>query len=148
MPIGFTYRLDTRGLNRLSRRIRTEGQQIVRESAEAIRADIVINMHAEKHGQTVKIRTSVSEDGTAHYKAHQRSAPGEAPAVDTSTLVNAVDVDQMEWHTAIVHTGDNEYAAPLEFGAPSRNLEPRPFMRPAFEREFPNFKQNVQRLME
>jgi len=31
--------------------------------------------------------------------------------------------------------GETFYASFLEFGAPKRGLEPRPFMRPAYERE-------------
>ena len=61
-------------------------------------------------------------------KTHVASAPGEAPAIDTSNLVNSVFAEQVERTNAIVYTGV-EYAVPLEFG--SVKMAKRPFFTPA-----------------
>lgn len=63
-------------------------------------------------------------------RAHQASAPGEAPATDVGNLVNSV----MLYKTATADWLINwnaEYAAALEYGTP--RILPRPFLRPAVE---------------
>lgn len=60
---------------------------------------------------------------------HQASAPGEAPASDTSRLVGSIRTayDQSKILGTVIASTD--YAEHLEYG--KQNMEPRPFMRPA-----------------
>lgn len=58
---------------------------------------------------------------------HQASAPGEAPASDTGTLVNArrTQLNEADVSGKLIFT--SRHAAPLEHG--TRNMEARPFAR-------------------
>ena len=60
---------------------------------------------------------------------HQASAPGEAPASDTGTLVNRMETKFNEDDVSGKLVANTNYAASLEFG--TFKMEPRPFMRPA-----------------
>jgi hypothetical protein len=70
--------------------------------------------------------------GTAYItvgaKFHRASAPGEAPAVDTSNLINAFGAEKVGQTGAIAYN-TAEYAVPLEFG--SHKMAARPFYVPA-----------------
>lgn len=72
-------------------------------------------------------------------KEHQASAPGEAPASDTGTLVGRIRVDDSkldELRARVV--ASTAYAAHLEYG--TQKMEPRPFLRPALS----NKKQEIE----
>lgn len=71
------------------------------------------------------------------YGAHQASAPGESPAIDTSTLANSIQTEPESGAVHVVHTGDVESAAHLEFG--TVHMAPRPFLGPAASQEEPEF---------
>lgn len=61
--------------------------------------------------------------------AHQASAPGEAPASDTGTLVRNRETQLIPERLAGRLRFMAAHAAPLEHG--TRNMEPRPFARRA-----------------
>lgn len=61
----------------------------------------------------------------------RRSAPGEAPAIQTGNLFRSIKVTQPSPLIAQVSV-DAEYARYLEFGA--KHLAERPFARPAIEK--------------
>lgn len=66
------------------------------------------------------------------------SKPGEPPGVITGTLRASLDVESFRdgSNTFVARAGSNlEYARALELGSPSRNLEARPYLRPAFHAE-------------
>lgn len=69
-------------------------------------------------------------------RMHQASAPGEPPAPDTRLLKKSARISKREthpWGARIrIEVGGPKapYAVPLEFGVRSRNLAPRPYMRP------------------
>lgn len=63
-------------------------------------------------------------------RAHQASAPGEAPATDVGNLVNSVMLYKTATADWLIHW-NAEYAAALEYGTP--RILPRPFLRPAME---------------
>lgn len=65
------------------------------------------------------------------YGAHQASAPGEAPAVQTGYLKGSQFVEMDTDTTAIVGVGA-EYGIHLEFG--TVKMMARPFLRPAAEK--------------
>lgn len=61
------------------------------------------------------------------------SQPGSPPAVQTGNLKNSIvarRVHENEWRVLV----GAEYGIYLEYGAPSQNLKPRPFMQPAIEK--------------
>lgn len=58
---------------------------------------------------------------------HQASAPGEAPASDTGTLVNARRIEADEQRVAARLIFSSRHAGWLEHGTPK--MEPRPFAR-------------------
>jgi HK97 gp10 family phage protein len=79
---------------------------------------------------------------------HQASAPGEAPATDTSALVNSAytkkiaDADYETGFTA----KETDYARHLEFG--TAKMEPRPYLRPAVEAVRDAFIRAIKRIVE
>ena len=82
-----------------------------------------------RHGQTVM---------------HRASAPGEAPAIDTGALYNAIRAVQkgpLEWWVLT-----NEYAAHLEYG--TRRMLARPFLWPTMERVERPFMDAMQQVVE
>jgi hypothetical protein len=64
---------------------------------------------------------------------HQASAPGEAPANDTSRLVNSRTVDLVQAQMLGRLTFRTDYAAALEFG--TQSMEARPYARRAAAEE-------------
>ncbi len=68
---------------------------------------------------------------------HQASAPGEAPATDTGTLVNSGEVVPVSALEQDV-TFSADYAADLELG--TVRIAPRPFLGPAVEAATPDFE--------
>jgi hypothetical protein len=68
-------------------------------------------------------------------ESHQASAPGEAPAVDTSMLINTQTAFRND--LGAVAAANTEYALPLEFG--TYKMAARPFFRPAVEKVMPFF---------
>ena len=100
---------------------------IVNEISEAVQAipalienDIKANM-MKPHGGRMYKRRSVT---------HQASAPGEAPAVDGSTLINSFQKKSPDAMHSEIYS-EEEYSLALELGRPEVNLEPRPYMVPA-----------------
>lgn len=66
------------------------------------------------------------------------SEPETPPGVITGTLRASLDVESYRdgSNTFVARAGSNlEYARALELGSPSRNLLPRPYLRPAFHAE-------------
>lgn len=109
-----------RGLVRGGEDVRTEALRLILETA--------------KTGRLYR-RRSVT---------HQASAPGEAPASDTGTLVSRVVVDYSRLGGLVVSVGAHTaYAAYLEFG--TRRMAPRPFMRPALAAKAKGIEADVAR---
>jgi len=82
------------------------------------------------------------------YGRHQASAPGEAPASDTGTLLNSIS------GTAKMGPNGPEgviearapYAAYLEYG--TRKMLPRPYLTPAIERNRQRFTEALRKALE
>jgi HK97 gp10 family phage protein len=58
---------------------------------------------------------------------HQASAPGEAPASDTGTLVQSITVEVNAEKLSVTVNAGAAHAPALEFG--TDKIEPRPYMR-------------------
>jgi HK97 gp10 family phage protein len=66
---------------------------------------------------------------------HIASAAGQAPANDTGRLVNSINTSQSSDKMVVyIKAGEGvvDYAVHLEYG--TRNMAPRPFMKPAFNK--------------
>lgn len=74
---------------------------------------------------------------------HQASAPGEFPAADSGRLHQSITTAEASTGGSIrFETGSNvDYGPHLEFG--TVNMEPRPFMKPAFDQNIEAVRQDV-----
>lgn len=88
--------------------------------ANEIKSDIQSLMRLPKTGKIYYRKKGV----------HQASAPGEAPAIEEGTLYDSIKTQSKGSLKASV-TVRTPYVLALEFGNPRRNLEPRPYVRPA-----------------
>ena len=98
------------------------------------RALAVALVRAAEEVRTEAIRLILSTQKTGRlYRRrgaeHQASAPGEPPATDTGRLVNSINTEVDTQNLVVRVTANAAHADALEFG--TRNMEPRPFMRPA-----------------
>jgi HK97 gp10 family phage protein len=84
--------------------------------------------------QAAKLSMGEAKSGRM-YGAHQASAPGEAPAVDTGLLLNSIQSELVETSatSALAQAGvaGAEYGEALEYG--TARILPRPYMRPALD---------------
>lgn len=118
--------------------IRRYGDAAVREIGKAVqaqamdvRSDIQRRIQrGPKTGRTY-LRSSV---------AHTASAPGEAPATDTGTLVSSIVFSRVDDLTAQIESR-LPYAAMLEFG--TVHMDPRPAWTPSAEAKKPDFVRRV-----
>jgi phage gpG-like protein len=97
-----------------------------------------------------RIRTGMAEPKTGRMYlrrgiAHQASAPGEMPAVDTGFLTNSIQVERMPDGVSAAVFTNAEYAEVLELGGV--HIEARPFMQPAADAETAPFEAEVTRLL-
>lgn len=74
---------------------------------------------------------------------HQASAPGEAPASDTGTLVqrSRTEYDAPQLTGRVIFS--TAYALALELG--TERIEPRPFLRPALAANLPAIENAINR---
>lgn len=114
--------------------MRAKASRLVRKTCFAIEADIVAGMTAPHSGRI--------------YGEHQASAPGEMPAVDTSTLLGSLGVEAEPGSTYGEVYVSPDYALPLEYGSPANNVAPRPFMTPAAEGQRRAFERDLRRLFD
>lgn len=116
----FTIKFDQQ---QVVKEIREGSRDLIREVAFAIEAEMKLLMTGPKSGREYRQKGGI---------IHQASAPGEAPAVDTSNLIGSIDTRIISDSEAVISI-PVEYAEALEFGAPKRGLAPRPFVRPAVD---------------
>lgn len=109
--VGAAFSLDTTVLNALAGGIEEDADAVVLKVAYDIELVAQESFTGQKSGR--------------FYGAHQASAPGEAPAVDTGDLRNSIGVSQRQKCEAFV-TASAEHAPYLEFG--TRFMSSRPFL--------------------
>lgn len=86
--------------------------------------------------QQLKLELSQSGSGRVYHRGgvvHQASAPGEPPAPDTGQLRASVQSTHLPDGSVEIRV-QAPYAVALEYGAPERRLEARPFFRPAIRK--------------
>jgi len=118
-----------------------------------------INAELKRRANALVVRTAARIETTAKLsfvepktgreykrggKTHIASAPGEAPAVDTSQLTNSVQREPTGDASAVVGT-NVEQALHTEFG--TSRMEPRPWLGPAFEEAAESFEKGVKELL-
>lgn len=77
-------------------------------------------------------------------KEHRASAPGEPPATDSGQLVGSIEYSMTGDTSAAVGT-NVEHGMHAEFG--TSQMEPRPWLGPAFEEAAPEFEKGVKELL-
>jgi len=100
-----------------------EGAKAVAATAQKVRGDAIKSVQRGVKSGVVYTRSS----GQNLSPRHQSSAPGQAPATDTGTLVSSIKAESKDL-TGRVYS-DLEYAFWLEFG--TLKMEPRPYLNPA-----------------
>jgi HK97 gp10 family phage protein len=137
-------RMRLTGTAELQKALREFGLQADKHIAAAVQGTAQnIRTHAVKSIQR-GAKTGKVYEKTDPKRTHKASAPGEAPATDTGRLANSINAD-IDGKSATVYT-DLEYAPWLEFG--TQNMEPRPFLFPAMEKERPKWEQRLDRIVD
>jgi hypothetical protein len=105
-----------------------------------VRIDAAMDIAAEVVATEARKNIQRSPRGGRTYekynprRTHKASAAGEAPATDTGNLARSITTVvnyQNKTFTLRASSQLAPYARALEYGDMSRNLAPRPFMRPA-----------------
>lgn len=118
----------------VKRKVREATEKALDKMADLVEEEAKRSMTEPKHGkippkQVIKRKKSFA----AQYRT--RSAPGEAPAVQTGRLIGAfrrvVKTLKRGVHVA------SPYAKYMEFG--TRKIKPRPFLRPALAKNLQKF---------
>jgi len=80
-------------------------------------------------------------------RTHTASAPGQPPMTDTGDLANSIKWQMRGMDGYVFSRLDSPpYPLYLEFG--TKNMQARPFFRPAVERERPKFVKRYDRLID
>lgn len=141
--------------------VEARADKVVRATAFEIDRHIKAGMRGPKTGRSYRrgsikrtgkalagmgLRTVTTASGKKYYivgaKLHRASAPGESPAIDTGAYANSWFVRTLGKMRAIVGTNAEQGRA-LEYGAPRRNLLPRPHLRPAVDASRDTFIQRM-----
>lgn len=101
--------------------LRAEASKGVRRTAFRYEANLKQRMSGVKSGR-VYVRKNIT---------HIASAPGQAPAVDTGTLINSIKTDAKPGSLTAEVATTTDYAPHLEYG--TVNMEPRPAWIPEAE---------------
>lgn len=118
--------------------IRWNGDQLMSQIRRAV-APEVLNGAQMILAYSVRLIVSGPKTGRIYRRLggveHQASAPGEPPASDTGTLAQRGDVefDANALRASVVFR--TAYALPLELG--TERMEPRPYLRPSLDFNFP-----------
>lgn len=106
-------------------------------ATQVVRNEVLRTLSGPRTGRRYRV------PGTNVY--YTASAPGEAPAVATGQLRQSIQASIQRVGRMIVGIVGSplEKAVHLEHG--TRHMQPRPFMRPSFERALPQVKQILSR---
>lgn len=112
-----------KAFDRLGATGKREAKRAVRASLEKVRGDAVKSIQRGTKSGRVYERSG----GANLSNTHRASAPGEAPATDTGTLVNSIKITQVG--TAGEVGSKMNYSFWLEYG--TLQIKERPYLRPA-----------------
>jgi HK97 gp10 family phage protein len=119
-----------KNIDRYSAQKQGEVQRVINSTANAIRTESMRSMKASPASGNTYARRSIR---------HTASSQGNPPRVDTGRLINSIKMIFGRFE-AIVGT-NVDYGRHLEFG--TKNMEPRPWLFPALERERRNFVSRI-----
>ena len=131
-----------KNLRGLGKNINAEIKKAVDAGARNVR-DTARDLIRKKPSKYRKYRIGTTKGGRGRF--HYSSAPGDAPNKMTGNLMKFITVIKASSGnkpTAYV-VSKAEYTLALEFGSRKRNIEPRPFMRPALKRNAESIKAAV-----
>lgn len=114
-----TVHLDMRKLEEIERNFPGRASDYVMELALTCEAEAKTSMNTSPPGRA--------------YGNHVASQPGYPPNIDTGTLLNSIQAVRLGKYSAATNV-NAEHGVGLEYGDPSSNLAPRPFLLPAVER--------------
>ena len=121
--------------SRMSKQVTQATATAVRETAQELEGAVKLKIQqGPKTGRTYR-RGGV---------VHQASAPGEAPASDTGTLLGSI-YHERESDLAYVVGTRIRYAPWLEYG--SSRMAARPFFRPSLEQIQPVYQGRLERII-
>ena len=126
--------MNVEGMEQLDRNMKKMAERYGKAVADALFVSgKVVEGDAKKSIQTQSAGSMVTRyrSGGGSYE-HMVSAPDSAPNTDTGALVRSINTE-VRSNDVYVMTG-LEYAPAVEFGYQSRNLQPRPFLNPALEK--------------
>lgn len=137
-------RMQLTGTDELKRALREFGlqadnqiKQIVQGTAQNVRSHAIRSIQrGPKSGATY--------EKYQPNRVHRASAPGQAPATDTGRLAGSIQADIRGREAEV--SANAEYAAFLEFG--TQDMEARPFLFPALEKERPAWERRLQRIVD
>ena len=108
--------------------VQSKVEEALAATAHSVEFDIKAAMAEPKTGRLYR-------RGKRGKIIHQASAPGEAPAIDTTALAASIQTAKLSPLCYEVAAKGAEYAIHLEYG--THKMAARPFMRPALERAKP-----------
>jgi HK97 gp10 family phage protein len=119
-----------KGLDRLERKFMDLPDRVEEGTLEGLEALglMVQNSAREKVLKGPKTGRLYKKSGSV---AHRASAPGEAPASDTGTLVRSIVSEVQRVALEVIISAGTAYAKMLEYG--TRKMSARPFMLPALD---------------
>jgi HK97 gp10 family phage protein len=130
--------LEITGTDEVAKALKAYGKRAEDEIAKAVTATAL-----QVDGDIKKAIQRGAKSGRVYVrrgKSHQASAPGQAPATDTGSLVSSIKFKQVTRLTAEVESR-LAYAAFLEFG--TQRMAARPAWVPAIEKARPDFARRV-----
>ena len=126
LTVGPQWKAELKRLNATTKEITRAIDDEILTTAVEIRNIIIRNMRKKKTGRFYK--------KTKKNILYQASAPWQAPAVDTGALIRSIVMDVRPHEVEVgsnMKGKDGKYPIFLEFG--TKNMEPRPYLRPAFD---------------
>ena len=124
-------------MSRITKEVEAEAAKAVKATGLEVISDI--KKRIQRGPKTGRVYTRGGGQNLS--RTHQASAPGQAPATDTGTLVSSIYFEQNTKLSATVGSR-LAYAYWLEFG--TTKIAPRPSWMPAVEAAAPKFKRRLE----
>ena len=133
-------------LKALQRRIELASQKQQKEISKAVK-ETTIEVHKTVIESISKPGAGITRKLYLPNRTHTASAPNNPPATDQGNLKRNIRWESKAGEMTGRVISGAEYSAALEFGYTPRNLEQRPFMRPALEKHFRPFINRVKQVL-
>lgn len=134
---------EIKNLNRLIRKLDKIKAGTVKE-VETVLLKAAVKM-AESAKQAIN-EPSAGREYKRKNKTHVASKAGDAPNTDTGVLINSVFFDFLPGKLTARFGAKAKYARALEYG--TSKMEPRPFIKPAFNKHKDEVKSEIDKIIE